>query len=139
MWSKLEVDFISLVETQINPLLLSFKESLHTAMFRNQPATSILSNNTNELIGRRQQGGVMLAVKGEVAKYATSTGADPTGLGRWNYIDVVNREKKVRIISAYQCVRSKTSLGTVYLQQRRYFLARNINICPRKLFIMYLE
>ena len=34
VWSKLNVDFMSLVETQISPLLLPNKDSLHTSMFQ---------------------------------------------------------------------------------------------------------
>ena len=52
VWSKLNADVIALVETQINTSLLPNKESIHTTMFRNNPATSILSNNTNEIIGK---------------------------------------------------------------------------------------
>ena len=69
-------------------------------MFRHQPATSMISNNTNELIGRRQEGGSMIAVKVEVSKNATTIGADPTGLGSLDYVDVVNRVNKVRFTSA---------------------------------------
>ena len=129
---------MSLVETQINLSLLPSKDSLYTALFRHQPATYILSNNTNELIGRRKKGGSMIAVKGEVSKHATATGADPTCLGRWNYVDVVNRANKVRFISACQCIKSKTTLGTVHLQRRRLYLARKIDVCPRKLFSLHL-
>ena len=42
----------------------------------------MLSNNMNELIGIRQQGGVMIGVKGETSKYESAVGANPTGLGR---------------------------------------------------------
>ena len=114
MWSKLETDVVSLAETQINPSLLTHKDSLHYALFRHQPASSIHNNNSNELIGKRQQGGIMMAIRGEVSKHATVTGADPTGLGRWNYIDLVNDSNKVRIVSAYQSVKSVSNLGTVY-------------------------
>ena len=50
-------------------------------MFQNYTATSMLSNNVNKLIGRRENGRIMTAVKGDVAKHGTSTGVDPTGLG----------------------------------------------------------
>ena len=53
LWSKLEIDVVSLVETQINPSLLTHKDSLHYALFRHQPASSIHNNNSNELIGKR--------------------------------------------------------------------------------------
>ena len=80
----------------------------------------------------------MLAVRGEVPKHATATGVDPTGVGRWNYVDLVNRGNKVRFISAHQCVKSKSTLGTVCLQRRRYFLARKIEVFTRTLFILHL-
>ena len=35
----------------------------------------------------------MLEVKSEFAKCVTSTGKDPTGHGRLNYVNVVNEEK----------------------------------------------
>ena len=38
VWSKLNADFTSLVETQINPSLLPNKDSLHATMFLNQRA-----------------------------------------------------------------------------------------------------
>ena len=62
-WSKLNAYFISLLETQINPSLITNKDSLHATMFKKQPATLILRNNENELIGRRQKSGVMVVVK----------------------------------------------------------------------------
>ena len=51
-WSKINEYFKSLLETQINLSLLPNKESLHTTMFLNHLATSILSNDANELSGR---------------------------------------------------------------------------------------
>ena len=70
----------------------------------------------------------MTIVKGDIAKYATSTGADPTGLNRWNHIDIVNGTKQLRIIYACQSVRSKSSLGIMHSQRRRFFLKRSIDI-----------
>ena len=80
----------------------------------------------------------MLEVSGKVSKHATTTGADPAGLDRWNYADLVNKSNKVRLLSACQCVKSKSTLGTVCLQRRRHFLARKIDVYPRKLFILHL-
>ena len=120
LWLKPETDIASLAETQTNPSILSSKDSLHTALLRHQSATSMLSNNSNEFIGKRQQSGSILAIRGAVSKYATAICTYPTGLGRWNYIDLVNRDNKVRIISACQCVKSKSTLDTVYLQRRRF-------------------
>ena len=70
----------------------------------------------------------MTIVKGDIAKHTTSTGAESIGLGRWYYIDIVNGTKQLRVISAHQSVRSKSSLGTVHSQRRILFLARSIDI-----------
>ena len=79
-------------------------------MFKIQPAKSMLSNNKNERTGRRKQGGIMVEVKGDFAKHATSTGADFTGLGRQNYVDVENGIKKIRFLSGNKSVRSTLTL-----------------------------
>ena len=63
VWPKLNVDLITLVETHVNPSLIPSKDYIHSTIFRNYPATSILSNNVNEVIGRRKKGRVMAEVK----------------------------------------------------------------------------
>ena len=77
--------------------MLSSKDSLRTTLFRHQPTTSPLSNDSIELIGKRQQGRSMLVVRGQVPKHATFVGADPTCLGRWKHVDLVNRGNKMRV------------------------------------------
>ena len=103
--SRLNAVLISLAETQINPSLVTNKNSLNNSLFTNQHVMSILSNNKNELIGRLQQGGVMAAVRVELAKFTCSTGEDPTGIGRWNYVNVSNGAHKCRLVLAYQSLR----------------------------------
>ena len=85
--------------------MLLKKDSLCTTLFRHELATSMLSNNSNRLTSRRQQGSSMLVVIGEVSKHLTATSADPTGLSRWNYVDVVKKNNKVIFISTCQCVK----------------------------------
>ena len=82
LWTKFNACLILLVETQIKPALTSNKDSLHTTMFKNKPATTILSNNKNELAGKIQQGCVIAVVNRNFARCATSADLDPTGLGR---------------------------------------------------------
>ena len=79
-----------------------------------------------------------MAIRGQVSKCTTETVLDPTGLGKWNYIDLSNGDRRVRIISAYQSVKSVSTLGTMQSQRLRYFIARGINVCPRKIFITHL-
>ena len=84
IWSKLNADLMSLVETHINKKLFLYTDPIHKIMLRNQLATSMLSDNENELIGRRQQGGAITEAQVEIDKHKTSTGADSTRLDRWN-------------------------------------------------------
>ena len=42
----------------------------------------MFSNKKIELVRKRQKGGIVATVKGELAKHINSTGADSTGLGR---------------------------------------------------------
>ena len=73
--------------------------------------------------------------KGNIDRFFSIVGADPTGSGRWNYVYVSRNSNKVRIISVHQSVKSKGNLGTLCSQYLCYFRARIINTCPRKLFI----
>ena len=114
LWSKLDADIMSLVETQINPSFPSYDQSLHHILFRNQLASYIHNNNSNKLLNNRQQGRAMVAIRGQVSRHAAATRSDPTGLGRWNCIDLSHDNRKVRIISAYQSIKSSSSLGTVH-------------------------
>lgn len=80
----------------------------------------------------------MSAIRGPVSKCASEIGSDPTSLCRWNYVNLINGNNKVRMISAHQSVKSSSSLGTIHSQRLRYFTVRGIHTCPRKLFIMHL-
>ena len=80
----------------------------------------------------------MMEIRGQVPTHTTETGSDPTGLDRWNHIGLSNGDKKIRIISAHQSVKSVLTLGTVCSQHSRYFISRGVNVCSRKLFIMHL-
>ena len=53
IWSKLNTDFESPVENYVNPSLFPNKDSLRAAIFQNHAASSMLSNNVDELIGKR--------------------------------------------------------------------------------------
>ena len=43
-----------------------------------------MSSNRHELIGKHQQDGILIALRGENVKLITSTGTDSLSLGRWN-------------------------------------------------------
>ena len=59
-----------------------------------------------------------------------SIGSDPTKLGRWNWIDLIHNQMKIRIIIAYRYVKSCQSNNIVYMQQERYYRLKQLSICP---------
>ena len=95
----------------------------------------MLSHNKQEHLGMRQQGRVFTGVIGQTTSTAMSTGSDPTGLGRWNWMQLKGPTFSTYIITAYQCVRSRSTVGTVFMQRERHLRRNNMPGCPRKHFI----
>ena len=50
----MEVDIISLVETQVNPIALQTKTSFTNNLFYAESNFCIFNNNSNEILGTRQ-------------------------------------------------------------------------------------
>ena len=86
--SRLQVDAVSLVETQINPAVVSPTFSMRNKLFLQKESVSILTNNKQENLGMRQQGGVFTGITGSMSEVVIASGSDPTGLGRWNWIQL---------------------------------------------------
>ena len=139
LWRRLNVDLMSLVETQAQPALLDATCNTPSTLFAHETHVTKLSNNSNELINKHQQGGLMSSVRGECCKLVTATSCDPTGLARWQSIDLKNANGKIRFITAYQGVPSKQTSNTVHQQQLRYWQRHNRNICPRKAFALDIK
>ena len=97
---RLEIDSVAIAETQINPSLLLNSNVVHDNLFRAEHHVDVMANNSNELLGRRQQEGVMLSVHNDLSKYSSTVEIDSTGLGRWVYLDITSPQKKPRIICA---------------------------------------
>ena len=77
---------------------------------------SRLSNNRYELIGQRQQGGVLSVVCGDLCALTRALEGDSSGLRRWNTLDIHSEQCKVRIVCAYCFVKSKQTKNTMYMQ-----------------------
>ena len=130
---------ISLVETQLNLDLTTKTFSLRDKLFQKRAAAvSIASHNKHELLGKRQQGGVFTGVMGSLTNTVVATGSDSTGLGRWNWIELKGGPRSTFIITAYQSVKSRRTVNTVYLQRERYFKQHGETKCSRLLFIDHL-
>ena len=72
---------------------------------------------------------------GNLATLASATGSDPTGLGRWNWMQFEGNNFLTLVLAACKSIRSTTTVGTVCLKQKRHYRRRNIERCPRKLLI----
>jgi len=77
----LNVDLISITETQINLFLLDSVYNILHHLFIADSYYYILSNNSNKLIAKRQQGGILTAARGEVYSFIKGSGEDDSELG----------------------------------------------------------
>ena len=78
----MDADLISLVETQINIELLELRSAATNNLFRSEAHFCIMNNNSNELIGCRQQGRVLLSVYSQALQILRGSGYDITNLSR---------------------------------------------------------
>ena len=91
------------------------------------------ATNKNESIDRFQWGGTSVMSFDLFAHMTKSTGVDQSGLGRWSWLLLEgHRGARIRVISAYNPFKTKpTQTTTVYAQHKRYFLEKNLDVCPR--------
>ena len=82
IWKALDIDIISIIETQLNPLLLDHNYNIPSTLFCNEVSIACLSNNRIELIEQRQQYSILTAVRGELSRMAYSSESDYSSLGR---------------------------------------------------------
>ena len=64
LWSNLNACCMTLVETNLNPSLLTNKDSLYMTVVKNKPDASMISNDKKKLMGKIQKGRVVIGVKG---------------------------------------------------------------------------
>ena len=64
-----------------------------------------------------------------------STGSDPTGLERWNWVQLKGLISSTYIITTYQCIKSRSTVGTVFMQRERYLKRCNMSRCLWQHFI----
>ena len=56
-------------------------------LFCSEIHQTIFVNNFNELIGTRQQGGILNSARGNIVKFCIGSGLDELNLGWWSQID----------------------------------------------------
>ena len=93
--------------------------------------SSVANNRTEIPISKpRQFGGTAILATDNLAHRITSTGRDPTGLGRWTWMKIQGGTAVIRIISAYRPVHG-IGPETVYAQHARN-LPPQSNCDPRE-------
>ena len=92
---------VCLAETQINSALVPYTFLIRDKLFRNKESVSILTNNKQEYLGARQQGGVFTGITGSASSVAISSGTDSTGLGRWSWVQLKGQTASTYIITSY--------------------------------------
>jgi hypothetical protein len=111
-------------------------------MFRSENALySVAAHNKHRTNGRQQFGGKFAMAFGELATKATDSNVDPTGLGRWSWIQFSGKEgHTTSILLVYQpCHTSWKKMDSVYAQHLEYFRPRGCLQCPRRILIEDLK
>ena len=102
-------------------------ESLHrsTAYYENYPDAF-----------PQQFGGVTLWSMGQAAHRVTTSGRDPSGLGRWTWTRYSGASGfALRVICGYRPVDNKKGPQSVWNQHKQYYDDNDIDNCPRQQFI----
>ena len=131
---QLKVDSLGGVELQTNWALVRAEHRLEELLRTESAGRVAVGFNTHERITKRQQGGTCIATFGLLATYRTTTGHDPSGLGRWTSLRIEGKDGRVsRLVSAYiPCRSQKGRYTTVYAQHRRWLRKQGDSRCPRK-------
>ena len=72
----------------------------------------------------------------ELTAYVTTSGVDPSGLGRWSwYLLEGEEEYQTRVVTAYAlCGSAVSEIDTYYQQQARYIVEKNPQANPKEMF-----
>ena len=140
---ELNIDCLLYCEHCLN---LRHKDNINDfkQMFQQEIAcTAIAAHNIHEWqqAGRVQEGGTGAICFGDATGYIQKVGKDEEGLGRWSWILFGGSDGHMtRLITAYNpCKSGRANSGTLYQQQRRYFIMKKKDLtCPRTLFRRHL-
>ena len=140
MVRQYEVDCLAGCEAQVDWRFAKEDERFEHLFGRTTRTRHVTANNTTnrkELCQRNQYGGTAMMTFGRLSGFVLDRGKDETNLGRWCWILVGTKEKKTRIVVAYQPCQPKASRnrgGTVFEQHETYFEGQGELRSPRTLF-----
>ncbi len=135
--NNLEVDIAAYNKHRLN---MNHKLNINgfNQLFRGReaPIALIVVHNTNENIGRVQEGEMSLIMFGPLTDHLDTPLKDKIGLGQWSVMTIKGEGGiKTRIVCGYNpCYTKDINLSTSYQQQCRYFINHNKLVCPWKKF-----
>lgn len=134
---SLQVDIVAGCESQCDWSLVPPAQHFLNLLSPGVTKTGIAANNINERISRDQVGGTAVAAIGRLSDIVSDTGCDPTGLGRWSWIQLGHAERITKIVSGYlPCKPGRNSRGrTTWEQHSRYLQAKGEFRYPSTVFI----
>ena len=135
----LDVDCLLYCERCLN---LHHKSNINDfkQMFQREIAcTAIAAHSVHkwQQAGQVQEGGTGAICFGDATGYIQKVGKDEEGLGRWSWILLGGSDGHMtRLITVYNpCKSGKANSGTLYQQQRRYFIMKRKDLtCSRTMF-----
>ena len=92
------------------------------------------NNNGNKILRYYQQGGVLTSVQGEYVNIIKYSGSNSIKLDRWNWVDLVHNQTKIRIIMAYRYIKSCQTMNIVFIQNEQLYCNINRITCSLSAF-----
>jgi hypothetical protein len=110
-------------EAGLNWDLMPHSGRLESMFWSENALYSVAAHNKHRTNSRQQFGGTFTMAFGKLAMKATDSNVDPTGLGRWSWIQFSGKEGHMtRILSVYQpCHTSRKKTESIYAQHLEYF------------------
>jgi len=136
---KSKADIVCLAETNVHWKRLTSKNSLYSRLKRLWTSFQYsTSHNKHESLGVGQRGGTCTFCVDQTSYRLANKGVDPSGLGRWSWIEFHGKDQyKTRVYTAYRPgskPSTKSRLTTVYDQHARYIRTNGMTKQPRELF-----
>ena len=136
---KSKCDIFGLAETNVNWHHLKGSASLYSRVkYYWKKFKTVTTHNLHAKHGINQRGGTCAAAINQIAHRVQQVGKDPTGLGRWVWMDFVGRDNHTtRVYTAYRPGNKppKTSKRTtVYHQHAQYIKDNKLNTNPWDMF-----
>jgi len=137
--NRSKCDVFGLAETNIHWKMLYSHATLYSRVKQrwHQFKTST-SHNEHMKLGKTQRGGTCTVAVGQAAHRVFQIGSDPSGLGRWSWIEFRGKNDHLtRVYTAYRPGGKPSQtleLTTVYHQQAHYLRKHKIDREPRNHF-----